>query len=128
MSYIRPVIGNITSKFGMRTHPITKKETFHNGVDISCAIGTPIYAPSSGRLEDIWNSETGGVCMSFIDLDRIRFGFAHLKQVLLKSGDRITKGDIIAYSGNTGKSTGPHLHFTMKINGQWVDPLSHIKF
>lgn len=127
-TYTRPVIGKITSKFGERIHPITKKKSFHNGIDIACFVGTPVYCPVTGKVSEVWETKTGGLCMSIVSLENVRFGFAHLSKQINKVGDRVTKGDIIALTGNTGASTGPHLHFTMKILGQWVDPQLYIQF
>ncbi len=120
--------GRISSPFGNRSHPITKKVKFHNGVDIAGPIGTPIFAPTSGKVSQHWDHASGGKCLAFVALDGTRFGFAHLDSRAVKLGDHVVGGQIIARSGNTGASTGPHLHFTMKINGQWVDPQKHINF
>jgi murein DD-endopeptidase MepM/ murein hydrolase activator NlpD len=127
--FLKPVSGRITSPFGFRTHPITGKKSFHNGVDIACYLGTPVFAPATGKVTEKWVHPSGGNSVAFVSLiDGIRFGFAHLDRVVVKIGDQITKGDIIAYSGNSGKSTGPHLHFTTKKNGNWIDPQTLIDF
>lgn len=128
MSYINPCTGRITSRFGDRIHPITKAKKFHNGVDISVPVGTKIHAPADGKITEAWNHEKGGVCLAMVANDGMRFGFAHLQKRLVVVGTKVKAGEVIALSGNTGASTGPHLHFTMKKNGSWIDPMSHLSF
>ena len=128
MNFTKPLAGRVTSKFGTRTHPITGKKSFHNGVDISAPIGTDILAPDSGIITEVWNHERGGKCLALVNSSGIRFGFAHLHHRLAKLNQLVNKGEHIAESGNTGASTGPHLHFTVKINDQWQDPERHFRF
>jgi len=123
---ISPVLGKITSRFGKRKHPITGVESFHNGIDIACPAGTAVVAPMDGKIQRLWTDPRGGMSLSMISTDGTRFGFAHLEHRLVKQGQEVREGDIIALSGNTGHSTGPHLHFTMSREGEWVDPLDHI--
>lgn len=110
--------GSITSKFGKRIHPITKQEIFHNGVDIGCPIGSEILSPVNGEVKNVYDHIAGGKTVIVGDEDK-RFGFCHLSRIFFPKGTKITKGSIIALSGNTGKSTGPHCHFTIKIGGKW---------
>jgi murein DD-endopeptidase MepM/ murein hydrolase activator NlpD len=128
MSYINPLTGRVTSKFGNRPHPITKKTSFHNGVDIAAVIGTKVVAPAAGTITEAWEHDRGGYCMAMLDDKGVRFGFAHLNDFIAKKGQKVKAGEVIALSGNTGASTGPHLHFTVKVNGQWVDPLTYFTF
>lgn len=128
MNFQKPLSGRITSRFGTRTHPFTGQKTFHNGVDISAPIGTEVLAPDSGRISEVWEHANGGKSMAMIGSTGIRFGFAHLNKQLKKVGDIVDKGDVIAESGNTGRSKGPHLHFTVKQNGNWVNPETYFKF
>lgn len=125
-----PLRGRITSKFGNRIHPVTGvKVSFHNGVDIAAPVGSQIVAPSNGRITEIWDHPRGGKCLAMVGDNGIRYGFAHLSDNKLKNvGDQVNEGDIICKSGNTGASTGPHLHFTVKVNGQWEDPSKHFNF
>jgi len=76
----------------------------------------------------VWAHERGGLSMAMIGSDGRRYGFAHLSQQLAEQGKMVEEGEIIAKSGNTGASTGPHLHFTVKQNGRWVDPELLFKF
>lgn len=125
--YTAPCTGRISSKFGNRIHPITRIKTFHNGIDIAVPSGTPVIAPADGKITESWNHDRGGICLAMVTADGVRFGFAHLSKRLVVVGTKVKAGEVIALSGNTGASTGPHLHFTIKINGSWVDPMSHLK-
>ncbi len=119
---MNPVTGKITSPFGLRKHPITGRESFHNGIDIACKVGTPVVAPDYGIITEVWSHERGGLCLAMEGTDEVRYGFAHLSKRLVKKGQPVLEGQVIALSGNTGQSTGPHLHFTVKKLGIWVDP------
>jgi len=123
-----PLKGRITSKFGSRTHPITKEIKFHNGIDIAAPVGTKVLAPDSGKIIKCWDHPKGGICLAMLSNSGIRYGFAHLSMRLVKEGDKVTEGQLIAKSGNSGASTGPHLHFTVQINGEWKDPDLYFDF
>ena len=125
---INPCTGRISSGFGTRIHPVTKRESFHNGVDIAVPIGTKISAPADGIITEYWDHAKGGKCIAMHTGGGIRFGFAHLSKRLVTLNTKVTAGQHIAESGNTGASTGPHLHFTMKIKELWVDPRKHFTF
>jgi len=119
----KPLEGKITSKFGYRIHPITKASTFHNGIDITAPIGTKIYAPYTGFIQTILTNSAGGLQMKVKHSNGFITGYAHLSDVVFPIGTKVRKGQIIAYSGNTGKVTGPHLHFTLTDStGTKVDP------
>lgn len=114
--------GRITSRFGFRTHPITGVRKLHNGVDIACPINTPVYSPCEGIVVATYDHHTGGKTLllrAFVTDDR--YSFAHLNAFTRKVGEIVKRGELIAYSGNTGASTGAHLHFGKAINGYWVD-------
>ncbi len=118
-----PVRGKITSKFGNRVHPITGATTFHNGVDIAVKSGTKITAPSSGLVYRVFSNEAGGNQLMISHDNGYISGYAHLSSTLVSPGERVTKGQTVALSGNTGKSTGPHLHLTIKDKkGNYIDP------
>lgn len=123
-----PLTAPITSRFGKRKHPITGKLSFHNGVDIACPIGTPIVAPENCLVTESWDHPLGGKCLALLSSDGTRYGFAHLHRRLVRKDQTVPEGQPIALSGNTGRTTGPHLHFTVKILGTWQDPLKHFKF
>ncbi len=118
-----PVAGKITGRYGVRKHPVTGTIQFHNGVDIACPVGTPIMAPLDGEITELWNHSTGGKSLA-MKSGNTRFGFAHLSSYSSAIGQKVKEGEIIAYSGNSGRVTGPHLHFTVTDNGRLKDPLN----
>lgn len=123
-----PVQGKITSKFGNRRHPISGNHAFHNGVDIAAPTGTPVKSPAFARVEKVYYNSTGGnqvIIKQF--LSDTTLGFAHLSKTLVEVGDIVYPGTEIALVGNTGQSTGAHLHFTVRKNGELIDPLSVFK-
>jgi murein DD-endopeptidase MepM/ murein hydrolase activator NlpD len=128
MSYTNPCEGRVSSGFGYRVHPISHKKTFHNGLDIAVPIGTVIKAPDAGKITEYWNHDKGGKCLALTTWNGVRFGFAHLSARLVEKGMAVSAGQAIAHSGNTGASTGPHLHFTMSKQGKWINPADHFKF
>ncbi|WP_417818912.1 M23 family metallopeptidase [Tritonibacter scottomollicae] len=114
-----PVEGRVTSQFGEgRSHGS------HNGVDIAAPVGTRVPAALSGEVLRVWTSEAGGLSVKVKYDDGTVAGFAHLDSTEVEKGQRILPGDILAKTGNSGKSTGPHLHYTLTRNGKKVDPLS----
>jgi murein DD-endopeptidase MepM/ murein hydrolase activator NlpD len=122
-----PVQGRLSSKFGTRIHPITGVESFHNGIDIAAPTGTPVYAPADGVVEGTSNTTKGGLQMVLRHNNGMKTGYAHLSKRIATLGDRVKRGDIIAEVGNTGASTGPHLHFTVTDTmGKKVDPLTYL--
>ena len=131
--------GRISSLFGERIHPVTKIKSFHNGVDIAAPVGTPVYTPVDAYIAQVYDHAIGGKTIILKDINsNDRFGFCHLAQQLVKAGQTVPKGTMIAQSGNTGRSTGPHLHFSHGTGGRWVnnictghtyqDPTSKIEF
>lgn len=112
----------LTSKFGARRDPFTGSYSGHNGIDLAIPVNTPIYSPAAGVVTSSFTNSAGGNQM-IIDHGNIKTGYAHLNSKL-KKGARVKKNDLIAYSGNTGRSTGPHLHLTTKRNDKLIDPLS----
>lgn len=122
------ISGRITRNFGNQKHPVTGKVTFHNGIDIACPVGTTILAPVDGLILDVWEDQKGGKSLAMISYDGVRFGFAHLSKQLVKKGIDIKKGEPVALSGNTGVSTGPHLHLTVKKYGEYLDPIEYFEF
>ena len=125
---VTPLKGRISSKFGKRIHPITKLQSFHNGVDIAAPTGTKIVSPVSGRVQRVWDHPKGGKSMSIVNGAGMRFGFAHLSKRLVKEGDPVHEGQEVAEVGSTGASTGPHLHFTVSINNEFIDPAKYFTF
>lgn len=125
-SMIWPVSGSITSSFGWRIHPITGKRTFHSGIDIGAAYGTPIKAADGGRvIYATWVDGYGNTIA--IDHGKgISTLYAHQSSMAVGYGATVTRGQVIGYVGSTGFSTGPHLHFEVRVNGSPVNPLSYL--
>ncbi len=120
----------ISDYFGYRIHPITKQRIFHQGLDIAAPQDTPVYAPANGKI--ISASWRGGYGKA-VEIDngningkRVSSLYAHLNNWVVNSGQQIFQGDLIGYVGSTGKSTGPHLHFGIKENGNWTNPIEYI--
>jgi len=121
-----PAIGKITSQFGMREHPITHKLTHHDGVDISLKEGTPIKASIGGSV--VFSGEKRGYGKVIIVKNGdYKTVYAHCSELLFDEGAMVKKGEKIALSGNTGISTGPHLHFEIRYKDKAVNPFSLIK-
>lgn len=119
---IWPVIGPIVSPFGMRIHPIYGKWMFHSGADIDAETGTPVKAVAEGII--IYADWLGsyGIVVFIKHGSNITTVYAHLKYFVVEVNQYVKQGDIIGYVDNTGLSTGPHLHFEIRIDGKAVDP------
>lgn len=120
-----PVDGNvrISSPFGNRTHPTLKTKKFHNGVDLPVPVGTPLRAAQSGTIV---RAKEDGVSGKYVILQHaggVKTAYCHLSELPDKpQNSRVSKGEIIGKSGNTGRSTGPHLHFVLRLDGKAIDP------
>lgn len=95
----------------------------HSGIDIGCPEGTPLYAIIPGRIEFAGFASRAGGMITIDDLNGTQVSYCHLSESIVTQGDYIEQGDLIGYSGNTGRSTGPHLHLTLRVNGQLSNPL-----
>lgn len=120
----------ITSKYGDRIHPISGNQRFHHGIDLRANIGTPIYAPADGFVKYSAMSNTGyGYLIILVHNYGFETRFAHmLDKDIVKVGQRVKKGDLIGYTGNTGYSTGPHLHYEVRFLDYTLDPINFIRF
>jgi len=110
------------SRFGVRTHPILKIRKMHTGVDFVVNTGAPVYAPGKGKVVFIGRNGGYGLEMRIDHGFGYRTRYAHLSKVLVKRGQKVTRGDLIAKSGNSGLSTGPHLHYEISHNGRKLNP------
>jgi murein DD-endopeptidase MepM/ murein hydrolase activator NlpD len=123
---IYPTFGRITEAYGYRTHPITKKRTFHYGLDIANLQGKPIYATADGVVENLGRERNFG---NFIHLKH-NFGYetkyAHLHKIYVAKGQSVKRGDIIGTIGNTGRSTGSHLHYEVKRYNKHRNPYYYL--
>jgi len=113
----------ITSGFGYRTHPVLKTRRFHNGTDVGVPIGTPIAAPRAGVVATVGENPTSGKYVIVDHGQGVRTSYCHLSAADVAQGDEVTAGQRLARSGNTGRSTGPHLHYIVRIGGEAVDPI-----
>jgi murein DD-endopeptidase MepM/ murein hydrolase activator NlpD len=123
---IKPVSGRVISGFGMRVHPIHNFRKMHTGLDMEAATNTPVYATGDGSVKFAGVSRYGyGI---HIDIDH-GFGYetkyAHLSKLAVENGQKVKRGDIIGYSGNTGLSKGPHLHYEIIKDGEKIDPVDY---
>lgn len=119
--------GGITSPFGYRTHPIYGTVIYHSGIDIGVVSGTAVPAADSGTV--IYSGWAGGYGY-FVMIDHgdgIVSCYGHNEELLVQEGDKVSKGDVISLSGSTGYSTGPHLHFEVRQDGEPIDPTSFAK-
>ena len=123
---IWPVEGWVSSRFGYRRSPFTGRRQFHKGLDISCPRGTPVYATANGTVTASGRQRGYGIYVAIDHGGGLGTRFGHLKKTVVKRGQVVKRGDIIAYSGNTGRSTGPHLHYEVRLNGLPVNPMRYI--
>lgn len=125
----------INSKFGMRKHPVWGVMKMHTGVDQACPVGTNLYAMGNGKITRI-EYKKGGYGTN-IDVTHglgadgksiVSVRYAHLSEILVKVGQFVKQGELIARTGNTGTSTGSHLHFEYRLNGHPKNPIKHVDF
>ncbi|MGC9530158.1 MAG: LysM peptidoglycan-binding domain-containing M23 family metallopeptidase [Candidatus Bipolaricaulaceae bacterium] len=121
--FIWPVRGRITSTFGPRVHPVFGTPDMHTGVDVGVAQGTSVHAAAPGAVK--WTGPQGGYGQLVIveHADGYSTYYAHLYRIVVSPGQYVEAGQVIALSGNTGISTGPHLHFEIRRFGEPIDPL-----
>ena len=124
--FISPVEGRLTSRFGLRIDPISQKSSMHFGLDIANETGTPVFASNDGKVRMVGNGRLYGNYVVIDHVDQYQTLYAHLSQVTVREGERIAQGALIGRVGNTGYSTGPHLHFTIFKAYEPVDPLDYI--
>ncbi len=126
-SYIRPISGGrLSSGFGRRSRPKKGASTYHKGVDFATPVGTAVKASSGGVVARAGWGSGYGYCVYINHPDGKQTRYGHLSRVLVKAGQTVTQGQKIALSGNTGVSTGPHLHFEILVGGSQVNPLTYI--
>lgn len=129
-AFMRPIGGKITSPFGWRTHPIFNSRTFHSGVDIAGPNRGSIKASNSGKV--IYSGWYGGYGkVVIVDHGNVNGKptttlYAHMSSIKVGQGQMVNKGDVLGYEGTTGYSTGPHVHFEVRINGKPNNPLNYI--
>ncbi|MCL2215563.1 MAG: M23 family metallopeptidase [Defluviitaleaceae bacterium] len=126
--WLNPVTGRISSPAGTRYSPITGHVEFHDGVDIAIPVGTPIVAPKDGSVVAAGYSPSFGHFLRIAHANGYTSFYAHLSRFAVTIGDVVRQGYRVAYSGNTGMSTGPHLHFGIFHEGQFIDPITRLDF
>lgn len=124
---ILPVKGIPTAGFGMRKNPFGQGTEFHTGIDISCPSGRPVYATADGIVVEAKYSGGLGKCIAIFHGLGISTKYGHLSKIVVKEGQKIKRGTLIGYTGSTGRSTGPHLHYEVLLNGKSVNPLEYIQ-
>ena len=112
----------MTSGFGMRNHPILRQRSQHNGVDLASPTGTPVYATADGLIGMAQYYSSYGNYVQIEHGGELQTRYAHLSSYTVHPGEMVQKGDLIGYVGSTGRSTGPHLHYEVRVAGQAVDP------
>ncbi|TPG54970.1 M23 family metallopeptidase [Sphingomonas glacialis] len=118
---------NFTSNYGIRSDPFRGTAAMHAGVDIPGPVGTPVYATADGLVD---RAERAGGYGNMVELDHgkgIQTRYGHLSKILVESGTRVHRGQLIALMGSTGRSTGPHLHYEVRIDGHAVNPVPFLQ-
>lgn len=118
---------NYTSSYGVRYDPFTGRTAMHAGLDLAGPTGSPIYATADGVVH---RAGWGGAYGNMIDLGHgkgIATRYGHLSRVLVRAGDRVKKGDVIGRMGSTGRSTGSHLHYEVRVDGRAVNPTPYLR-
>jgi len=123
---VKPTTGNFGDRFGMRRHPILKIKRIHNGVDFLTYYNTPIYAPGGGTIEYIGRNGGFGKMIIINHGFGYKTRFAHLNKYKVKKGQKVKRGELIGLTGNSGLSTGPHLHYEIRHNGIALNPRNFI--
>ncbi len=122
-----PVAGRISSGYGVREHPKYGKPMFHSGIDISIAQGTPVNVTADGIISYAGWTERGGNIVVVEHGYGFSTAYAHNSKINVKIGQMVKRGDVVAYSGSTGVSTGPHVHYEVWKSGQSVNPVAYLR-
>lgn len=124
MPIVKPVASNrMTSPFGYRINPVTDEYGFHSGLDMAAPTGTPIKAAFDGVVDKAASSPARGNYIMINSSGGIKTVYCHCSELLVTEGQQVTAGEIIAKVGSTGQATGPHLHFELRINGIYYNPI-----
>ena len=120
---IWPAIGWLSAQFGHREDPIEGGAAYHTGIDISLDAGRPVYATAAGKVEAAWYNGAYGRMVVIDHGYGLKTRYAHLAGFAVAPGDQVERGRIIGYVGTSGRTTGPHLHYELLVNGQLMNPL-----
>src|SRR5437870_7629829 len=121
-----PVRGAVNSEFGNRLSPWTRVTEFHGGIDINAQPRTSVRAPAEGTVTFAGTQPEYGITIVLDHGQDVRSLYGHLAQTAVKQGERVERGQVIGYSGNTGRSSGPHLHYEIMVKGQSVNPRAYL--
>jgi murein DD-endopeptidase MepM/ murein hydrolase activator NlpD len=121
-----PVRGAVNSEYGSRQSPWNEGREFHSGIDIRAERGTPIYAPAAGTVIHAGAAQDYGTAVILDHGQEIRSLYGHLSKLSVQPGQRVVRGALIGYTGNTGRSSGPHLHYEIMVKGQAVNPRAYL--
>lgn len=125
---IIPADGRLNSQFGNRKDPFTRRTSFHSGIDIAAPINTPIFAAADGEVIHASRNGSYGLTVIIDHKNSYETLYAHLNQVDVEVGQHVTKGETIGGMGTTGRSTGVHLHYEIRRNGEHIDPFMYMTF
>ena len=124
---IRPLdTGWLSSRFGLRRDPFTGQQTFHRGLDFSTPVGTPVRVTGDGIVAAVQTQRGFGRVVKIDHGNGVTTIYAHLDRVLVEKGQKVARGEVIAHSGNSGRSSAPHLHYEIRLAGRPVNPISYI--
>jgi murein DD-endopeptidase MepM/ murein hydrolase activator NlpD len=124
---IRPLdTGWLSSRFGFRKDPFTGKQTYHRGLDFSVPVGTPVRVTGDGKVVAVQTQRGFGKVVKVDHGNGVLTVYAHLDRALVEKGARVKRGEVIARSGNSGRSSAPHLHYEVRMGDRAVNPLSYI--
>ena len=125
---VSPVMGVLTSPFGWREHPVDGEEKFHNGVDLAVNTGTQVKAFADGVVDYIGDDpDQYGLYLQISHANGVKSFYAHCSQLLVSQGQTVKAGDTVALSGDTGNTTGHHLHLELRFNGVRINPIYYIE-
>ena len=115
-----------SSSYGMRVHPVLGGYRMHKGIDLPSPVGTPIYATADGVVERADWFSSYGLYVAIEHGGAMETRYGHMSRIAVAAGQSVRKGDVIGYVGTTGRSTGPHLHYEVRVNGEAVNPLAYM--
>ncbi|WP_120718104.1 M23 family metallopeptidase [Tsuneonella amylolytica] len=119
-------VGSTSSGYGMRTHPVIGGMRAHKGIDLAAPTGTPVYATADGTVGRADWFSSYGLYVAIEHGADLETRYAHMSRLAVAAGERVKKGDIIGYVGSTGRSTGPHLHYEVRVAGEAVNPIPYM--
>lgn len=115
---------SISSGYGMRVHPVLKKERFHHGIDFAAALGTPVRATADGEVIEVaFKKNTYGNMVRIKHDNGVETLYAQLQDYTVQEGQKVQRGEMVGHVGNSGRSTAPHLHYEVRVDGRTVNPI-----